>query len=75
MDCLSGRTKKVKAPEKPIIAGSLRKYGFDQADNVFSVKGLCPTILAHLQGKIGHQINIMEEFDNGEMQRHDNQTH
>lgn len=44
-----------------VIAGSLKKYGFYQADNVFSTNGLCPVILAHLQGQIGHQINILEE--------------
>ena len=46
-----------------MIAGSLNKYGFDQADKVYSVEGLCPTILAHLQGQIGHQINILENED------------
>lgn len=46
-----------------ILAGNLHKYGFAQADNVYSVGGLCPTILAHLQGQMGHQINILEESD------------
>lgn len=46
---------------KTKIAGSLNKYGFDQADNVFSVVGCSPTILAHLQGQMGHQINILVE--------------
>ena len=48
---------------KPILAGSLNYYGFSQADAVYSPKGVCPTILAHLQGQIGHQINILEEDD------------
>ena len=46
---------------KPKLAGELHKYGFQQADSVWSVNGVCPTILAHLQGQIGHQINILEE--------------
>ena len=51
---------------KPKLAGSLNLYGFDQADNVWSVDGISPTILAHLGGQIGHQINILiEEKDNG----------
>ena len=45
----------------PLLAGDLHKYGFLQADNVWSLDGICPTILAHLQGTIGHQINILEE--------------
>lgn len=49
--------------DKPIIAGSLRKYGFAQADNVWDIGGVCPTILAYNQGQIGHQINILEEND------------
>lgn len=44
-----------------ILAGSLNKYGFSQADYVWSINGICPTILAHLQGYIGHQINILED--------------
>ena len=48
---------------KPKIAGSLNKYGFQQADNVWSVDGICPTILAYNQGQIGHQINILENED------------
>ena len=47
--------------KKTKVAGSLNKYGFSQADNVWSINGVCPTILAHLQGQIGHQINILEE--------------
>ena len=45
------------------IAGSLNLYGFSQADNVYSIDGICPTILAHLQGQIGHQIQILEESE------------
>ena len=47
----------------PKLAGNLHKYNFDQADNVWSIGGVCPTILAHLQGQVGHQINILEESD------------
>jgi len=47
------------------LAGSLNKYGFAQADNVWSVKGVCPTVLAYNGGQIGHQINILEEDDDG----------
>ena len=42
------------------LAGSLNKYGFDQADNVWSVDGICPTIITG-GNQIGHQINILEE--------------
>ena len=52
----------MKNPE-PKLAGNLHKYNFDQADNVWSIGGVSPTILAHLQGQIGHQINILEEED------------
>lgn len=48
------------------LAGSLNKYGFAQADNVWSVKGVCPTVLAYNGGQIGHQINILEEDDEQE---------
>lgn len=67
--------QKVKATDKPIVAGNLHKYGFAQADNVYSVDGVSPVILAHLQGQIGHQVNILEEWDDGEIQRPDNRTH
>lgn len=48
-----------------VVVGNLHKYGFSQADNVYSTCGISPTILAHLQGYIGHQINILEEEDDG----------
>ena len=47
--------------ENLVIAGSLNKYGFSQADVVYSTEGISPTIVAHLQGQLGHQINILEE--------------
>ena len=53
--------------KSPKIAGSLNKYGFSQADNVWDVNGISPTILAYNQGQIGHQINIMEEEDENYM--------
>lgn len=46
-----------------VAVGSLHKYNFAQADNVWSINGICPTILAYNQGQIGHQINILEEED------------
>lgn len=46
------------------LAGNLNKYGFGQADNVWSVDGICPTIITG-GNQIGHQINILEE-DEGE---------
>ena len=49
--------------EQVKAAGNLHKYGFQQADTVFSVGGISPTILAHLQGQMGHQVNILEEDD------------
>lgn len=56
----------MKTKNEPMLAGSLNKYGFAQADNVWSIGGACPTILAHLQGQVGHQINILEEEDEEE---------
>lgn len=50
---------------KPKLAGNLHKYDFGQADNVWSVKGISPTILAYNAGAIGHQINILEENEDG----------
>lgn len=50
---------------KPKLAGNLHKYDFGQADNVWSVKGISPTILAHNGGVMGHQINILEERKDG----------
>lgn len=46
----------------PKKAGSLNKYGFAQADNVWSVDGICPTIITG-GNQIGHQINIMEKCE------------
>lgn len=42
----------------PKLAGSLNKYGFGQADNVWDVDGICLTILTG-GDKIGHQINVL----------------
>ena len=54
------------AVDKVTLAGSLRKYGFRQADNVYSTNGVSPTVLAYNGGQIGHQINILEEEDGEE---------
>lgn len=43
------------------LAGSVNRYGFSQADDIYSVKGISPTILAHLQGQTGHAIQIVYE--------------
>lgn len=48
---------------KLIKAGNLHKYNFNQADTVWSVKGIAPTILAHLGDEIGHARLILEEKD------------
>ena len=48
--------------ENPRKAGSLRKYGFSQADDVWSVEGVSPTIITG-GDRIGHSINILEESD------------
>ena len=48
---------------KTKLAGNLHKYDFGQADNVWSIKGISPTILASTVKAIGHQINILEEND------------
>lgn len=53
--------------KQPTLAGNLHKYGFAQADNVWAISGVCPTILAYNQGQIGHQINILEENDCAEI--------
>ena len=49
--------------KQPTLAGNLHKYDFAQADNVWSINGVCPTILAHNAGQVGHQINILEECE------------
>lgn len=54
------------AVDKVTLAGSLRKYDFSQADNVYSINGISPTLLAHNGGQIGHQINILEVEDGKE---------
>jgi|GEM_PF-3137146 len=43
---------------RPLLAGSLNKYGFGQADKVWEMGGCSPTILAYNQGQIGHQIQV-----------------
>lgn len=53
------RISKNMKNKKIILAGNLHKYGFTQADNVYSTKGVSPTILAHGQGTIGHQVQII----------------
>jgi hypothetical protein len=60
----------------PKLAGSLNKYDFGQADNVWSIGGVSPTILAYNQGQIGHQINILveeNEQSNGETKEEDSE--
>lgn len=42
----------------PKLAGSLNKYGFGQADNVWSLDDVSPTIITGF-GQIGHQINVL----------------
>lgn len=44
------------------LAGSLHLYDFAQADNVWSLDGISPTILTGA-GRIGYQINIMEKCE------------
>lgn len=56
--------KKCKKPSASGIVGTLNKYGFSQADNVYSTERESITILAKGQGTIGHQMNILVE-DNG----------
>ena len=46
----------------PKLAGSLNKYGFAQADNVWDTSGISPTIITG-GSQIGHQINIMEKCE------------
>ena len=46
----------------PKLAESLNKYGFAQADNVWDVNGISPTIITG-GNQIGHQINIMEKCE------------
>lgn len=45
---------------EPIIHGSTNLYGFGQADNVWSLKGVIPTIITD-GNRIGHSILINEE--------------
>lgn len=51
------------------MAGNLNKYGFDQADSVWSTESVCPTITTDGH-RIGHSILILEERD-GEIPRGD----
>lgn len=46
---------------KPILAGSLNKYDFRQADSVWSIYGIAPSVMAHNGGTNGHQIQILAE--------------
>lgn len=48
------------------LAGDLHKYGFYQADMVYSLSGVSPSVMAHLGGVIGHCIWILEEDDEDE---------
>lgn len=50
--------------KKTKVAGSLNKYGFSQADTVWSSDGISPTILAYNAGQMGHQINILAGGEN-----------
>ncbi len=43
------------------LAGSVNRYGFKQADDIYSVEGISPTILAYNQGQTGHAIQIAYE--------------
>ena len=52
---------RTKESDGPVLAGSLDKYHFRQADAVYSPDGISPSIMAHLGGQNGHQIQILEE--------------
>lgn len=51
--------------KKTRLAGNLHKYDFIQANRVWSVRGISPTLLATTTRGIGHQINILEEKEDG----------
>lgn len=44
-----------------ILLGSLHRYNFKQADSVYSLTGVSPTIMAHGGGTLGHQVLIFED--------------
>lgn len=44
------------------LAGSLNLYNFAQADNVWSLDGISPTIITGAS-QIGHQINVLPQED------------
>ena len=48
------------------LAGNLHLYDFEQADSVWSIWGLCPCIITDGH-RIGHSINILEEWGDGEI--------
>lgn len=51
-----------KNENNPVLAGKTNYYGFAQADSVYMARGgISPCILAHLQGQVGHQVNILYE--------------
>lgn len=52
---------KNKRDERPFRIGRLNKYDFNQADSVWDVNAVCPTLVARMQGQIGGQVNILEE--------------
>ena len=45
------------------LAGSLNLYNFAQADNVWSLDGISPTIITGAS-QIGHQINVLPKDEN-----------
>lgn len=48
------------------LAGNLHNYGFERADNVHALSGVCPSVMAHLGDQMGHCIWILEEDDEDE---------
>lgn len=48
-----------------VKAGDLHLYGFNQADSVWSVEGVAPTLLTGA-GSLGHSVNVLVEDADGE---------
>ena len=53
--------KTMMAVDEVTLAGSLRKYGFSQADNVYSINGISPTALS---AEMAFHPNYKTEGDN-----------
>lgn len=54
----------MKRMDRVLLEGSLNKYGFRQAGDVWSKSGISPTILT--AGRMGYEVHILEEENDEE---------